>query len=571
MSEKACSYCGDLKCESECVFDFESKKKRKNVRPVDNLDDILVDKWEPGLFDANDAIIPTRDEDVARTQALQRTDPMVAGNFRQERAQTIGARVRMAYRPDFETLGLDTVWQDEISEQMENLWELYMEDPYNCYNDASGMSDFSGQMGLCMMEFQSTGEVLGVFKNKSKEKGRPFDSALSIIDSSRLVTPPEYAASGSVKKGVRVNSDGKPIKWYIHREHPHGFYKFSQALRRQREEKGRKKPRRNYDSVDKMYPWGKPKLFHYFDRERAGQNRAKPHIASALRKIKGLQQYDDVTLQAAYRDAVFAVWMESQDPNIGQAFATTAGAHRPPEETYKKMHLAAKQVRNLGNERRAQLGGRDVTQFTPGETLHSMRGGFNRQGQQEFVKSFMWHFAKALEVDPASWSGDFTDQSFSSIRASLIATLASRNYKQNRILRACGYPCFSVFLEEMIAGGYVDMPISSNRRIRHLDYFYKNRRALSMADFYGPGQDFVDQIKGQKMWESRVQCGMGTRTDFFRKHTDTTLREYAREAEREERLLKDRNLGHMIKFPKNNTGLPQTQNDRVAQERSNES
>ena len=554
-----CRFCGRPDCSAACMYPNEFREKEKRGRSVDKIDALIGEDWEVGNFDANDAVLADRLQSVAQTQQMQRTDPMLAGNLRSERAHTIGPSVRMCYVPDYESLGLDEVWQDEIAEQVELEWEADMEDPLSCWNDATGMSTFSGQMGLMDMEWMGAGEALGVFQRMPDPDGmRPFPTALSIIDSTRLVTPPEFAASGSVKQGVRVNRFGAPITWYIADEHPYGLYRFSQALRSSR--KG--SPRKRYKSVPKQYSWGKPRVIHFFDRERAGQNRAKPHITAALRKMKGLSQFDDVSIQAAFRDAILAVWLEANDPNAQQAFSHAHGQN--PAKTFIEMHTAAQQIRNLGNQKRTQLGGNDLTQLTAGETINSLKGGgLDKKGQAEFVKSYMWHFARALEIDGSSWSGDYTGMSFSSIRGAMINTFVSRAFKQHNLLQACGYPTFSCWFEEKIAAGVFKMPVSSTRTRAHLNYFYQNRRPLSKVDFYGPGQEFIDQVKGQKAWESRIACGMGTRTEYFLRHTNTTLRKFARTAKREEALLTNSGLGHMIK----NTGaLPQTANDRVAQD-----
>ena len=555
----ACENCGDPSCtEYKCIY-----RPKKTKRQADPLYDILVDNFNPRQFDATDAVLMDRTESVARSQWLAENDPSLQGNRRADRAATIGARVRLTYRPDWRKLGLTAEWADEFAEFIECLWMNEMEDPENCWNDATGMQTVSGQLGLLYDEWGGSGESLGVFTPQRDPDNRPFDFGLNVIDTARLITPAEFRASGSVKEGVRVTREGRPTKWYVADEHPHAMYKFSYFVRQT--SKGGI-PRKHFKSYTKQYSWGKPRLFHYFSKERAGQNRAKPHMAAAFRLMKGAHQLTDIHLQAAYRDALNAIWLQSDDPNASQAFS--ADRAQDPAKTFKSLHLELMKLRNMANEVRPQMSGQDLLQLMAGESINALRSQLDHAGHKTIMDSFFHHFGRAAEVDTASWSGDMSGQSFSTIRAGIVQTLQSRRYKAHGFLQGVGTPIFSIWFEEKIARGDIKMPgVSSNRTLRHLDYFYRNRRALTMVDFASPGVTPIDEVKAEKAWTERLKTGRGSLSQYLREHTTMTPRELADEISRDKRIMEQH---PELREALLGGGLNQQANDRVTEPGEND-
>ena len=169
-----------------------------------------------------------------------------------------------------------------------------------------------------------------------------------------------------------------------------------------------------------------------------------------------------------------------------------------------------------------------------------------------------------MGVDPYTFTGRMEGVNFSTIRAALLQTWQNRKYKRDGIYNHIGTPRFIVWFEEKIARGEVRMPIGSNRTLSHLHFFFQDRRALTMVEFAGPGQEQIDAIKGFRAQEGALNCGLQTRSNYFTQYTNTTFRKATNRMAYEKKLMHDLGLSE---FLKGNNAEPRAvgtaQNDRV--------
>lgn len=543
-----CPLCGEPSCiEYACKTKTMRASSEGRSKSEISTTPFLTDEWTPGRWEADDAVMATKSEATARTQQTLRTDPMFAGHTRAERASMMGTRLRLDWYPNTALLGLkvDDPWAYELADLVEDVWYAYMECPVKCWADASGHNTFTGLMGLLRYEFVGTGESANSFERvPDPDNIRPFPTAMSVIDSSRIDTPPDFIGNPSVKHGRRVNSFGSVSAYYIADEHPTSMYRFSEMAKRKSGSRAvsvsvdgkssvfkKKKP---YTTYKPFYSWGKPRFVHYFDRTRAGQNRGLPEIAPALPHIKAFSQLTEVAYQAAYRDAVFAMWMQSIDPAIGQTYANNSS--QDPVALYLGMHGAHQELSEIHqNTMGAKLNGRTLVPLMPGTEIHSSRGGFDKNGQREFNHSLLSHVCAAANIDLPSYTGDWSQTNFSSARTGIISTFITRLHMASQLIQAHGGAFFDVFFEEMVAAGVFRMPISSNRTRAHLNYYYQNREAFRLVRFITPGREHIDEVKGVKAAIARITNGLGNRRQYFSDHSQQTYREHLRDIARDKR------------------------------------
>jgi capsid protein len=551
----ACPVCRKADCygySCQLPVDTSPAESRGDIEQAQ----ILTDQWTPGLWEADDAVMARRNESVARAQQTQRNDPMFAGHSRAERAAMFGSRLRLQWMPNSALLGRDEcndMWAMELADQVEDEWYADNETPCYPYTDAAGRNTFTGNMHLLRSEFVGTGECMTAFERMENEEERPTPTAMAVLDSSRLVTPAEFLNSGSVKNGVRVDKNGAPKRWYVHKEHPTHFYRFSEMnKKRNRREltpmaRGTKK---DYTSYFENYSWGKPRFVHSFDKTRAGQNRSLPDITPALPYIKAFSQLTTTAIQAAFRDAVFAMWMQSQDPAaIGQMY--TNDKHADPLRLYTGVHTRHQQMMNMHKTQQPiQMSGRELVPLLPGTEIQTSRGGFDKSGQKEFNTALLTHVARAAEVDIPSYTGDWSQINFSGGRTGVIQTYQSRLYQANRMVQRHGTAYFMVWFEEKIAKGVFKMPPGVPSRIRaQLNFFYNNRAAFCSPTFVGPGRDHVDEIKGIKRWTTAIKGDLSSHTEYFNQHSQMTYREHMRMKARERHWAENFGCGEPLPAP----------------------
>lgn len=553
--ETHCRFCDNPHCNGDNHYGAGKKNPSQvwqSVRTSRELD------WRTSLNDPNAFIDPdTHNDKIGKVQHAIRENPMVKGGVHNERAHTIGYKVRLNYEPDFEALGISIDDAMEFAAIVEDLWERDMEDPVYCWGDASGSQTFSEMMGLAFMECVGTGEILGLFfeEDKRGSDSRPMDTTFSFVDVSRLSTPHNKAGKSNIIHGRQVNKRGKLQKLYISDEIPGSTMqnRFTNAARFNKSN--------THSAIKPFNEWNSPQAVHYYDKERTGQHRALPELASALKRIGMMNTFEETMLDAAVRDAAFAMWVESDAPNMAQAFSQNPGM--TPKQYIKETMGEMSKIRNSYYEKeKLELyhGSGMIPQLMVGEKLNMNTPSTPSEAIAPFGNNMSTAIARALGVDPYTYTGRMEGVNFSTIRAALMQTWVNRRYKRDGIFGHIGTPIFVVWFEEKIARGEIKMPIDSNRTLSHLNFFYKNRRALSMLSFNGPGQEQIDQIKGFRAQEGALNCGLQTRTGYFTQFTDTTFRKAVRKMKYENSVLQSEGLGYLIKKPKS---IGKASNNRV--------
>ena len=155
---------------------------------------------------------------------------------------------------------------------------------------------------------------------------------------------------------------------------------------------------------------------------------------------------------------------------------------------------------------------------------------------------------------------------FSTIRAVQIQTWMNRYWKRDAIFSYMGAVIFQVWLEDKIARGEFVIPGIRTTRMRQLNYFYENRRALSMVEFCGPGRESIDPIKGFKAQQGAILCGLQTRDNYFKTYTNTTFRKAVTRLKYEKEVLEREGLEEFTSLGKNAADIGGGNSDRVDQD-----
>lgn len=534
MSE-SCSYCNDPRCSGS--HNHPGDKKNKNAQVLQRIQDNPVLDWRQRHDNPDEFVAENFHRRLGETHQVIRDNPMVQGAIKNERAHVMGSKVRLSYNPDYESLGQSIEWSMKIAAQVEDLWEREMEDPVYCWNDTAGDLTFSGQMGLSFMEGTGSGEALNLFiADPTDFDHKPFTMTTSQIDVSRLSTPFKYKSDNRVRHGKRLNKHGRVQNIYISNEIPgvgvHNRFT-SRAL---------KHKQLKWKSVRPFSLEGTPQYTHWFDKERVGQTRASADLAAGLKRVHMLETYEETIIDAAVRDAAFAMWVESNSPTVGQAFTTNPGMS--PGEYVEEVLGATTEARTeyyKDRQLELQAGKGLITQLMTDETMKSMSPGSPNDNAVNFGRAMQVAMARALGIDPYTLHGDMTGVNFSTIRASQLQTWVNRHWKRDQIFTYMGTPIFSVWFEEKVARGDIKMPVGRNTR-QQLQFFYNNRRALTMVEFNGPGQESIDPIKGFRAQEGAIKFGLQTRDIYYKQFTNTTFRKAVARLAYEKKLLKENDL-----------------------------
>jgi len=162
--------------------------------------------------------------------------------------------------------------------------------------DASGRMSLADMLRIGEMQLYPCGEYLFV-KAGWHDRRTPVDLRYRMIEVDRLKTPDDKTSDDSIRDGVKLNKDGRPVAYYILKNHP-----------------GRNTCT-SYEAVE----WDASEVIHEAIITRPEQTRGEPILASSLPLFADFRRFTNATLGAAEAAALFAVLLEStSDEEYGE-------------------------------------------------------------------------------------------------------------------------------------------------------------------------------------------------------------------------------------------------------------
>jgi len=155
--------------------------------------------------------------------------------------------------------------------------------------------DSLGEMThLGVRRFFPDGEYLKVSRIDDDSEN-PVKLKFLMVSVDRLETPQEFAADPNVVQGIRTDSDGRPVEYYISGNDPDIKQEY----------------------VAPTYtPVKKSNVIHVFYREDPAQLRGEPWLAQSLPIYHKLRRYDEATIAAAIVASKFAMMLVNKNPDI---------------------------------------------------------------------------------------------------------------------------------------------------------------------------------------------------------------------------------------------------------------
>ena len=188
---------------------------------------------------------------------------------------------------------------EDANWRRDETWQSWCE---SC--DINGLYTFDELQRMAQREVVEAGEVLihMITTPKKEYRGisRPVPFALEIIEADRLAADKDtytIARDGGkrIVRGVELDDKGKPIAYWIYRDHPNAPYSWN----------------RTPDRVDAK------NIIHLYRRDRVGQSRGVSWFAPVMTWLRDLGVYVDNELQASAVESCFGVAITSNSTPSG--------------------------------------------------------------------------------------------------------------------------------------------------------------------------------------------------------------------------------------------------------------
>lgn len=448
--------------------------------------------WLARLASPSAEVHQDRDTLVARARDLVRNDGWASGAVQHILDATVGADLRLMAQPDWRALAawtgnkaFDATWASEFRRAAEIAWRRFAYDPgYWC--DAERRFTIPDLFRLAFRQWIVTGEVLAMLPWMASRRGygrARYATTLQILDADRLTNPMQGTDTATLRAGVEIDAGGMPVAYHIRRAYPGDPFQAVEAMQ--------------WDRVPRETSFGRPLVIHFFEAERPGQYRPAGGIFTpVLARMRMLAKYDQVELQAAVINAIFAAYLESpNDANIVQDALddmSTEGL-----STYQDLRRA------FHDDRRLSLNGARISTLFPGEKLVSVAANRPSGNFAAFEASFLRHMSAQTGQSYEQASHDWSQSNYSSARGALLEAWRTMDRRRIQFARGVASPVYGAFLEEAMDRGELPLPDGAPD-------FAEARAAYSGALWMGPARGWIDPVKEAEAAKARREAGLST-------------------------------------------------------------
>lgn len=452
--------------------------------------------WQPGLGSADLDTILDQPFVEARARDSFRNDAYVASSATIHKDGIVGDLFMLNAKPSGKILGLDENWEKEFQEEVETKFTLWAESPER-WIDASRMNTFTSMVRLVVGIFAVSTEVLATVE--WMRDGRPYNTAIQMVDVDRLSTPMGMWNNEFMRGGVERDAYGAPIAYHIRTRHPADFGMFSIVP--------------SWKRVPIRKPWGRLQVIHVIEQLRADQSRGISAMVSALKEIRITKKFRDVVLQNAVLNATYAATIESDLP-ADSVFTALGGGNVGEVEVRNAIeHFASGFLGAIheyaGGAKNMAIDGVKVPHLFPGTKLKLNPAGPGGPLGGEFEQSLLRYIASALDVSYEQLSKDYSQTNYSSVRAAMNETAKHFKARKKMVADRFASSVYRLWLEEAINKG----DITSMPKVRPSFYEGLNADAYTACDWIGAGRGQIDELKETQAAIQRILFGLSTWED----------------------------------------------------------
>jgi lambda family phage portal protein len=434
-----------------------------------------------------------------RSRSLLRDNPLAAGAVNTVVSNVVGTGLMLRSQPERAFLGWNEQQSADWAKKVEGLWRLWAESKSVSLNT---LHNFYEIQSLATRSTLESGDSLVVLPHK-KRPGDFLGLKLQVVESDRLLTPPDKSGEANFSGGVELNSDGAPSAYHITKFHP--------GSRRAMSEQ-------DFQKIPARTKRGTPAVLHLYVSLRPDQHRGVPYLSTVIETLRELGEYTTGELRAAVVSGMYTLFVTS-DPANGGGLLDGAKVDLPASS-------------NPAAPRKAiELGYGSTFELDPGEKIENFSPNRPNQAFDPFVLAMLRQIGVALELPFEVLVKHFT-ASYSAARAALLELAKFVRSRRAWLATNLCQPVYEAFLEECVASGLVDAPGFFDDPILRLAY--------CSGGWTGDSLGQIDMGKEIAAWSDAVDAGFSTRTEataaLFGRDWDVEIERRATEDQRIEAL-----------------------------------
>jgi lambda family phage portal protein len=356
---------------------------------------------------------------------------------------------------------------ENINDIRDRIWSWWCE-----VCDINGQYTLEELQAIAQGEIVEAGEVLirRIYLKSNEYRGilRPVPLALEIIEADRLAGDKDTYATNIAKvngnriiRGVEVDDLGKPVAYWVYKDHPNQPYAFTRTPERI--------PARE--------------ILHLFRQERVGQTRGVTWFAPVISSIRDIGTFLDNELQASAIASCFSVAIKTDSPagNLSNPDGS------PTDES-----------------------GNDLTHIEPGiimrlkpnESVEGINPGRPNSAADPWIKMILRQIAVGTGLSYETVARDYSQTTYSASRTSQLEDRRRFRQWQHYLIRHMLQPIWDEFFNVAAFSSVAGFPTSTELLI--------DRRAAAPVEWQTPEWEWVDPSVEQQTAQAAIDNMMST-------------------------------------------------------------
>lgn len=422
--------------------------------------------WGPRPGYAGNDHFGERDAILGRARNLDQNNAWINGGLDRRVESVIGGSIRLSAQPVIELLNRDYQWRMKWTGDVQARFKVWGSDVQRrC--DARQQLTFGHIVRLAYLTYVRDGECVAEIRDDSR--GLPNTTNVLLFEPERISTPalPGVKEGPALRNGVAFSRSGAPIGYWVRKRHPSDVLGMPTAD--------------EWEYLPRFGKTGRAKVIHVFSPRYAEQNRGISRLAEAMVPAKMLDRVDRAEVQAALKSAILSFFIKS--PGTAQDLEEMlAPADDGQVDPWIDEYLHHRQ------EHPVRLDGATITHLLPDEDVVTPDATRPNSNYPTFAKFVLQKVASSLGISYPQLSQDWSGINYSSARALLNELWRSFLEDRTFFTQQFCTPIYAAWLEVEVANGDVKVPGGPAN-------FYRQKTAITMAEWIGPGRGSVDPLK----------------------------------------------------------------------------
>lgn len=426
-----------------------------------------LEGWNPRLRFGGGLSKTDADLVMGRARDLDENNGWINGGLDRRVESVIGGQIKLSAQPVYSLLGRDINWRMKWARDVQARHRVWANDiERRC--DARQTLSFGAMAKLAYLTYIRDGECAAEVRDDAR--GLSNTTNILLIAPERISHPTDRGLMEGplLRNGIEYDKNGAPIAYYVSSHHQADTVSSKGALK--------------WERIPARGPTGRAKFVHVFSPRRVEQMRGISRLAEAMVPSKMVDRVDRAEVAAALKSAIHSFFIKSPGTTEDLEEALAPGSDDSAADTWINPYLDFRERAPVAVDYAS------VVHLFPGEDVVTPERTSPNSNYPDFVRFVLQKIAGSIGLSYQQLSNDWSSINYSSARALLNEMWRSFLEDRHFFTQAFLTPFYAAWLEIEVANGDVKVPGGPIA-------FYKNKTALCMAEWIGPGRGTVDPLK----------------------------------------------------------------------------